>query len=248
MKIRSLIPAVLLLPVLAAAQQEGTEDDVEKVRRYTVEMIIFEYAENVSVGNEIFVPPLLNPRADMEPESEEELQEESNQETNEDDESPGEFRFEYHTLARDELTMDETWGRLQRLDAYRPLMHFGWTQTVMSSDLTPEFNLARFGRPPSGLDGTIKLHLSRFLHLAIDIAMPAIDDAPGLSPPTARQMEPVRAFSDQRAGSEFADDYVPEYGPVQYRLADERIMKNGETRYFDHPKFGVIAKVTRIEE
>ncbi len=25
-------------------------------------------------------------------------------------------------------------------------------------------------------------------------------------------------------------------------------MKNGELRYFDHPKFGVLAKVTRVEE
>ena len=25
-------------------------------------------------------------------------------------------------------------------------------------------------------------------------------------------------------------------------------MKNGELRYFDHPKFGVLAKITRVEE
>jgi hypothetical protein len=25
-------------------------------------------------------------------------------------------------------------------------------------------------------------------------------------------------------------------------------MKNGDIRYFDHPKFGVIAKITRVEE
>jgi hypothetical protein len=33
--------------------------------------------------------------------------------------------------------------------------------------------------------------------------------------------------------------------PVRYRIAEDRIMKTGETRYFDHPRFGVIAKVTK---
>jgi hypothetical protein len=36
--------------------------------------------------------------------------------------------------------------------------------------------------------------------------------------------------------------------PVYYRIQENRILKNGELRYFDHPKFGVLAKVTRVEE
>ena len=35
--------------------------------------------------------------------------------------------------------------------------------------------------------------------------------------------------------------------PVYYRLEENRILKNGELRYYDHPKFGVLAKVTRVE-
>ena len=31
-------------------------------------------------------------------------------------------------------------------------------------------------------------------------------------------------------------------------LLENRIVKNGELRYFDHPKFGVIAKITRVDE
>ncbi len=37
-------------------------------------------------------------------------------------------------------------------------------------------------------------------------------------------------------------------GPVFYRLREDRILKTGDIRYFDHPKFGVIAKMVRIEE
>ena len=36
--------------------------------------------------------------------------------------------------------------------------------------------------------------------------------------------------------------------PVRYRLQENRILKNGELRYYDHPKFGVLAKVSRVEE
>ena len=36
--------------------------------------------------------------------------------------------------------------------------------------------------------------------------------------------------------------------PVHYRIQEDRIFKSGETRYFDHPKFGVLAKITRWEE
>ena len=35
---------------------------------------------------------------------------------------------------------------------------------------------------------------------------------------------------------------------MRYRLQENRIVKNAETRYFDHPKFGVVAKVVRVED
>jgi hypothetical protein len=33
--------------------------------------------------------------------------------------------------------------------------------------------------------------------------------------------------------------------PVRYRIYEDRIMKTGDLRYFDHPRFGVVARVTR---
>ncbi len=51
------------------------------------------------------------------------------------------------------------------------------------------------------------------------------------------------------------DEYeaIDSYGellppPIRYRIFEDRIVKNGDVRYFDHPKFGVIAKITRFEE
>ena len=58
-------------------------------------------------------------------------------------------------------------------------------------------------------------------------------------------------FQDARIQNEY--ELVDEYGewlpsPIRYRIFEDRIVKNGETRYFDHPKFGVIAKVTLSEQ
>jgi hypothetical protein len=36
--------------------------------------------------------------------------------------------------------------------------------------------------------------------------------------------------------------------PIRYRIEEDRIVRNGELRYFDHPKFGVLAKITRVEK
>ena len=36
--------------------------------------------------------------------------------------------------------------------------------------------------------------------------------------------------------------------PVFYRIEEDRILRNGELRYYDHPRFGLLARVTRVEE
>lgn len=233
--------ALSALSLVAAAQQSAPPNETDEVRRYTVEMIIFEYAEDISVGSEMFVPEILNPRTEP-------IDDEQAEATDEPDADERVYKFESNVLGRGEFTMNETWGRLQRLDAYRPLMHFGWTQTTIPENQTPELRLARFGRPVGGLDGTLKLYLSRFLHLDIDLSMPASDDASSAAVRAARPSAPVNTFADPAAREDYEDAYVPEYGPVRYRISEDRIMKNGEVRYFDHPKFGVIAKVTRVED
>ncbi len=59
------------------------------------------------------------------------------------------------------------------------------------------------------------------------------------------------SFGDSRIQNEYGA--IDAYGnlivpSVRYRIFEDRIMKNGDIRYFDHPKFGVVAKTTRYEE
>ena len=102
-------------------------------------------------------------------------------------------------------------------------------------------NRLLFGEPPEGLNGNFKLYLGRYLHLVVDLAIDAtteIEEIPIVD-------DNVFIYSDVRPQYEF--EIEPDEGPVRYRIQENRIVKNGEIRYFDHPKFGVIAKVTRVE-
>ncbi len=194
-----------LLPLGSAwAQDAGT---AEPAPRYTVEMIIFTYTQDVATAGEIFV-------ADPEPDG-------ALAEDPEDPPPPAGPLPDpgFVRLARDQLTMNDVMGHLRRIDIYRPVMHFGWTQSAHPEAVTRPMRLASLARPAPGLDGTLQLYLSRFLHLVVDLEMTA--DA-----------------TDSLGGAR----------PVRYRISEDRIFRSGELRYFDHPKFGVLARVTRADE
>ena len=236
MKRHVLLWALLLLTAVAYAQVSPEPGDAAEIPRYTVEMIIFSYDENVSAGTEIFVP-------DAPPAVE--LPDEDGLERNPALESTPEFRpepeaiaedttrkLELTMLTEDHFTMRNIMDRLERLDAYRPLLHFGWTQSTYPEEETESRPLSFFVTPPAGLEGDLKLYLSRYLHLALNLQMDAPDANPGGNP-------------DNDFG--YYDTQVKSY-PVRYRIVEDRIFRSGDLRYFDHPKFGVLVKITRADD
>lgn len=202
----------LLVIVLLALGSARAQDAAapEPAPRYTVEMIIFTYAQEVATAGEIFPP-------DREPG--ESLPDDRNERATAAGvlPDPGFVR-----LTREQLTMNDVMGHLRRLDIYRPVMHFGWIQSVYPEAVTRPIRLASLARPAAGLDGTLQLYLSRFLHLVVDLEM------------TGEAGVAAGAFADTR--------------PVRYRISEDRIFRSGELRYFDHPKFGVLARVTRADQ
>lgn len=204
-----LLAALLALPV-AAQDRSGATEETE-IRRYTVEVIIFRYRQDVGVGNERFLPDEPEPISldgDIavvdRPAPRPDLRRGPLPDT------------EFARLARADYGMRDVFNRLSRLDVYEPVMHFGWTQATWPQDETVEIPLHRFGRPPPELDGSLTLYLNRFLHLVVDLQLEA----------------PERALTR----------------PVYYRIQEDRILRSGEIRYYDHPKFGVLATVTRVED
>ena len=229
--------SLCLLPLLATtalAQVALEEVMVPEVRRYTVEIIIFAYEQNVSAGSEIFVPdepPPVDPILDGEI-----LDESLPAEAIEEELDDGERPYELVMLDEDDFTLLDAIERLDNLDAYTPLVHFGWTQPTYPEEDTEARPLSSFVTPPEGLAGDLKLYLSRYLHLDVNLQL----DAPVVE--TEREEPSERQFFST------ADDVESIVYPVRYRIDEDRIFRNGELRYFDHPKFGVLAKITRFEE
>jgi hypothetical protein len=257
---------------LTVPNASAIDAEQEAVRRYAVELIIFEYAGSAADSTERFEPELpveplneallggnlastgevpefgdpvaaisadeLPIAIDEEDASEFVLQPGETLELIETYEGSG---VEFTDPEAYELTA--AYQRLDRLDAYRPLLHTRWIQPVVEQAESMSLPLRRIGNPPLRLDGTVTLYLGRFLHLDLELAL---EETVLLEPIPSGAPEPV--LDDRRGGAPIRFDNAPEKTSVFYRIREDRIMRNNEIRYFDHPKFGVIAKVVRIEE
>jgi len=244
-----LIPFLCLAPALAQDALPDAEAVEEEIRRYTVEVVIFSYVEDVAVGGEQFF-------AD-EPAVEEELDEfaEALGLVDELPVAPSTRKIDLLNYAAnsellklvfltdEEFTMTDIAHQFELLDVYETVMHFGWTQPTFPQEETEAIELSTFGELPEGLDGSFTLYLSRYLHLVVDLALEVADDS---EQEEVADNEPILSFGDSR----FQYDDEPDVPgmPVYYRIQENRIVKNGDIRYFDHPKFGVVAKVTRVEK
>jgi len=270
--LRTVFAGILCLATVAGAQEtvpllsDDAADTEEALPRYTVEIIVFTYADSASSGSEIFVAdevdeviqpvePLVQTDAaaqstfmPKEAVAEDPVAEYGDflgyPEEEELTELIASDRIDLNVLQPDELTMTAIHEKLVLLDAYQPVMWAGWTQTTLAEEETPLIRLRRLANIPLKFDGTLKLYLSRFLHLVIDVSMD------GASPKTAEPSQPSLTTGFERG-------YVDDFGypirtdtripTVHYRIVENRIMKNDDIRYFDHPKFGVLAKITRYE-
>jgi len=255
MKKRIFLSLLSLMATGALAQEPLPEDEQLDVRRYTVEIIIFSYAQSVSTGSEIF-PPDLPPDIDImvdipleeglenaaalesipeivaKPEAIEDLEEETTD------------KYELVMLAEEDFSLVETYEHLERLDAYEPLMHFGWTQPTYPDEEVEARPLSSFATPPDGLEGELRMYLSRYLHLAIKLQL----DESFADEPVEDEFERTTIRSGFDDGYYYYDEEEPVSYPVRYRIDEDRIFRNGELRYFDHPKFGILAMITRVEE
>ena len=273
--------ALALLSATALGQQTVVPGSValdaeeqQDVRRYSVELIIFEYTDRSSAGTEVFDPdePPAPPEEDLyfgdrptdravefDPvlpgQANPEIPVEAAEVLAGDDTAdlapafideplvliPTYEQAGLELLGPEDYVLNNEYERLERLDAYRPLMRAAWIQPTLEKDLTTPIKLRRLGNPPLRLDGTVTLYLSRFLHLVIDLSLE--EKSPLRGPVTEDRL---RRYGDQR--SRFALD--PEFVTPStfYRIEEDRIVRSGELRYYDHPRFGVLAKISRVEE
>jgi len=150
-------------------------------------------------------------------------------------------------LDLDELTLLPVLDRLERLDAYTPLVHSGWEQNGLAEADAVPVDMSEFGI--SNPRGTIRLHMSRYLHISVDLAYRDVaatfggndfGEVPVYTDTPLRQAPPVpagRGFGSVSSGT----------GPEYYLFEQRRILR-GELNYFDHPAFGLLLKITLAPE
>lgn len=166
-------------------------------------------------------------------------------------------RVPYQALSTAHYRLNGVEGALRLAREYRPLLHVAWQQPGQGADRSRAVHLERLrsqdaqtvdrGRPAPGgggypsnfvvpdplLEGTVRLRISRFLHVDVDMAFfpeRAAAPAPAQTP----------AAGDGAAELERQSaDYV--------RLRQSRKIKLNELHYFDHPLFGVIVQVSRLQ-
>ena len=242
----------MILAWTTAAAQTVAEPEVREYPRYTVEVIIFEYAEEVSIGTERFLPEVQPPGVDELADAELVFGDAGtvtapgavpgpDQDDITGEQDSGQDGQEFVLHPEEEYMLSDIASRLERLDVYRPIMHFAWTQKTRPEEDTQPIELQALAQPPEGLDGSFTLYLSRYLHLVVDLSL---EQESRLAEPVAID-DTVSVFQDSRGGATY-DELQP--APVRFLIAEDRIFKSGDLRYFDHPKFGVLAKITRVEE
>jgi Peptidoglycan-binding protein, CsiV len=143
-----------------------------------------------------------------------------------DNAAPPENEFTFRVLRPEELQLTSQYRTLTRLQAYHPLVHGGWVQLGLPDNEALPVDVGVLG--VTNPSGTIRLSLTRFLHVKLDLSYV--------------EGQPAQAGSAPAQGA-LAEQPLP----TRYHLSAERTTRSGELHYFDHPAFGVLIKVTPIK-
>ncbi len=101
------------------------------------------------------------------------------------------------------LQLNRVLKRLQQLDAYQPIAHFGWQQAATARVDAENYWLEAKIPANTGLTGFLKVYKERFLHLAVDLQfLPPDGSAAAVSISESRRLrdEELQYFDNPRFG------------------------------------------------
>ena len=200
-----------------------------------IEIIIFEYLDHNSSGNEVFN------KIEENYQLEKEIPNNQNQEdtsievgllTSEFKEVsislvPIARQIELKISQRKSLNMSAIYNRLNRLRVYEPVIWGGWEQRLTNEQNAFPVNLRSIKNTLGKFDGNIKFYESSGgrLRLSVDIEM----------------YEKIEISANESDGEQHEQQINT------YKISNDKEMRYDELRYFDHPKFGLIAKIQKQE-
>ena len=108
---------------------------------------------------------------------------------------------------------------LEKTGRHHVLAHLRWQQSAEAKSVSKPVKISN---TESGLNGSLRFYLSRFLILDLNLAL--------------REAQSGGIFSG-----------ASENSASVYRLNEPRRIKVSETHYFDHPKFGALVRVSPVK-
>jgi len=109
-------------------------------------------------------------------------------------------------------------AQLEKDGQYRVLFHKHWIQTMDAKGDVKARRITSGQAGDTGLDGLVKVYLSRYLHADVNLVLRDAPAAGGLA------------------------------GAAVYRIDEQRRVKSQDVHYFDHPRFGVLLTVSAPEK
>ena len=220
---------------------------------HLVELIVFKYLDETSIGTEIFGKKITSNHENQYKKIndlelidisiiDQLIQEDisfgeapENNNTIYLNELPTDKNILFKIAPKESWTLENTYSRLDRIKVYQPIIWNGWYQSLNELDFSQNINIRRLKNTLGVLKGHVKLYTSKGgkLRLALDISM----------------LEENKYWpkSEEIYDLENTDTLPQSFTEIiSYPFTDDKEMKLNELRYFDHPKFGVIAKVTKI--
>jgi len=138
------------------------------------------------------------------------------------------FLVNFNTVASEDLQLADEAQLIRGSRNFRLLKHVAWSQEGLSREEAGSVNISRW--IPS-LQGTITLYLNRYLHL--DFHIESILDEPTNFESTG--IDPTNL----------------EFTGIDNRvnlLHERRRLRSKTTHYIDNPQFGVLARITALED
>lgn len=128
---------------------------------------------------------------------------------------------EFTELSNDHFSLKGVSQNLERSDSYSILFHRAWRQLAYDKNKAVAYPVhSTVQEGGKSVEGSVKLMLERFLHLDVNLFL-----------------------MSSNGNEEVIYSDAPGNIPL-FELREKRRIKSTELHYFDHPRFGAIAKVT----
>lgn len=198
---RYMPPALLLIIALVMPGWVLAAAGTDRTNTYTVEILVFATKLPQFEGDELWT---LDPKQIAR--SQADATQPANMNT-----SAGIFAADAADLEKD--------GR------FRVLAHQRWIQSMETKSASSPVRIrAANSKIPGELDGTLRIYLSRYLHMDVNLVYQEEMREGGFMGVTATNPE-----------------------KLAYRINEQRRIKGQETHYIDHPKFGALVRLTPVK-